>query len=298
MKPRWKSEWITPAASGAVAPTGIVQARASFGPAVRYVCRPSVRKPTRISWCRPGSGWPIDSSSSRASSSGRSISSDSTFASRKTASAGATSARSSSRNAGVGQLGLVDVEHVQERLGGQQVQLAQHGRRRCRPPRRRRTAWSRRRAARAAAAAAAATGARSLRELGLLLQPRQRLLERLQVGQDQLGVDRLDVVGAARSCRRRAPRSGRRTRAPPGRSPIASRMLARNALPRPCPFDAPRTRPAMSTNDTGAGTIFCDANISASSVEPRVGQRRPRRRSARSWRTGSSRRARRSWSAR
>jgi hypothetical protein len=35
MKPRWKSVWITPAACGAVAPTGIVQARASFDPAVR-----------------------------------------------------------------------------------------------------------------------------------------------------------------------------------------------------------------------------------------------------------------------
>ena len=27
MKPRWKSEWMTPAASGAVAPAGMVQAR-------------------------------------------------------------------------------------------------------------------------------------------------------------------------------------------------------------------------------------------------------------------------------
>jgi hypothetical protein len=35
MKPRWKSVWITPAACGAVAPIGIVQARDSFGPAVR-----------------------------------------------------------------------------------------------------------------------------------------------------------------------------------------------------------------------------------------------------------------------
>ena len=35
MKPRWKSVWMTPAASGAVAPTGIVQARDSCGPAVR-----------------------------------------------------------------------------------------------------------------------------------------------------------------------------------------------------------------------------------------------------------------------
>ena len=35
MKPFWKSVWITPAASGAVAPVRIVQARDSFGPAVR-----------------------------------------------------------------------------------------------------------------------------------------------------------------------------------------------------------------------------------------------------------------------
>ena len=35
MKPFWKSVWMTPAASGAVAPLGIVQARDSLGPAVR-----------------------------------------------------------------------------------------------------------------------------------------------------------------------------------------------------------------------------------------------------------------------
>jgi hypothetical protein len=34
MKPRWKSVWMTPAASGAVSPLRIVQARDSFGPAV------------------------------------------------------------------------------------------------------------------------------------------------------------------------------------------------------------------------------------------------------------------------
>ena len=33
-----------------------------------------------------------------------------------------------------------------------------------------------------------------------------------------------------------------------------SRMAARNWLPRPSPFDAPRTRPAMSTKVTEAGT--------------------------------------------
>jgi hypothetical protein len=36
-----------------------------------------------------------------------------------------------------------------------------------------------------------------------------------------------------------------------------SRMLVRNALPRPSPLLAPFTRPAMSTNSTVAGMIFC-----------------------------------------
>ena len=41
-------------------------------------------------------------------------------------------------------------------------------------------------------------------------------------------------------------------------------MLARNLLPSPAPSDAPLTMPAMSTNVTGAGTIFSEPNISAS----------------------------------
>src|SRR6202000_2425479 len=53
MKPFWKSVWITPAASGAVAPIGISQARDSFGPAVRKVCRPRARKPALASVGRP-----------------------------------------------------------------------------------------------------------------------------------------------------------------------------------------------------------------------------------------------------
>lgn len=44
----------------------------------------------------------------------------------------------------------------------------------------------------------------------------------------------------------------------------ASRMLARNLLPRPSPSEAPRTMPAMSTNETVAGRIFSDPWISAS----------------------------------
>ena len=44
----------------------------------------------------------------------------------------------------------------------------------------------------------------------------------------------------------------------------ASRMLARNLLPRPSPSEAPRTMPAMSTNDTVAGRMRSELKISAS----------------------------------
>ena len=50
-----------------------------------------------------------------------------------------------------------------------------------------------------------------------------------------------------------------------------SRMLARNWLPRPSPFDAPATRPAMSTNSTTAGITFSGFAIAASAREARVG---------------------------
>ena len=52
-----------------------------------------------------------------------------------------------------------------------------------------------------------------------------------------------------------------------------SRMLARNLLPSPAPSDAPFTMPAMSTNVTGAGTIFSEREDLGELVEPRIGQR-------------------------
>ncbi len=45
-----------------------------------------------------------------------------------------------------------------------------------------------------------------------------------------------------------------------------SRMLARNLLPSPAPSEAPFTMPAMSTNETTAGTTLAEANISASTA--------------------------------
>ena len=117
------------------------------------------------------------------------MSSISTFASRKTASAGRDQRRQLGAQGGVGQLVLVEVEDVEERLGGQQVQLAQ----------------------RPAVEPGGEDGLPAVEhllrlahglELGhdvlldprLLLQPRDGLLDRLQVGEDQLGVDGLHVV--------------------------------------------------------------------------------------------------------
>ena len=59
----------------------------------------------------------------------------------------------------------------------------------------------------------------------------------------------------------------------------ASRMLARNLLPRPSPSEAPRTIPAMSTNETVAGRIralpntlaSCSSRGSGSATTPTLG---------------------------
>ena len=51
---------MTPAASGAVAPTGIVQARISFGPAVKKLCNPSSPYASRAKVASAGSASPID----------------------------------------------------------------------------------------------------------------------------------------------------------------------------------------------------------------------------------------------
>ena len=47
----------------------------------------------------------------------------------------------------------------------------------------------------------------------------------------------------------------------------ASRMFARNWLPSPSPWLAPATMPAMSTNDTAAGTTRSESNRSASTCK-------------------------------
>ena len=106
MKPRWKSVWMTPAASGAVAPTGIVQARDSFGPGgeVGLQAEGAEADPGQL----VQTGLVLADrlrAAPRLVGVGSSISSDSILASRNTASAGATSARSESSEGRVGELG-------------------------------------------------------------------------------------------------------------------------------------------------------------------------------------------------
>ena len=211
-------------------------------------------KPARANACSPGSGWPTDSSSSAPDSSSSSSSSDSTLASRNTASAGATSSASSCALGVVGEHALVGVEDVEERLGGEQRQLAQRHRGR-RPAENSVRPWS---SIASAACAASSDRPAVLGVARLLLQARDRLLQRLQVGQDQLGVDRLDVgarvdpavdvhdVGVGEHPDHLADRVGL--------ADVGQELVAQpGALGL-----APLTMPAMSTNDTTAGTIFAE----------------------------------------
>ena len=94
---------------------------------------------------------------------------------------------------------------------------------------------------------------------------RELLLDRRQVGERELGVDRLDVRDGSTlpaTCTTLSSSKQRTTCA----IASVSRMLARNWLPRPSPFDAPATSPAMSTNSTTAGITFSGFAIAASAA--------------------------------
>ena len=77
MNPRSKSVWMTPAASGALAPVLMVQALVSFSPVVRYVLRPSNLYTERIIVEKPLSTTPMSAKNSLASSGDISMSSSS-----------------------------------------------------------------------------------------------------------------------------------------------------------------------------------------------------------------------------
>ena len=125
MKPRWKSVWITPAASGAVAPAGIVQARDSLGPAVRNVDRP------RASNERPGQLGQAGLAEAKLGKQlgglvlgqfrqlclGLGVEEDRLGR--------LDQRRQPVAQIAVGKLGVIGVEHIQQRLGRQQLEVAQ-----------------------------------------------------------------------------------------------------------------------------------------------------------------------------
>ena len=297
MKPRWKSEWMTPAASGAVAPTGTVQARASFGPAVRYVCSPSVRKPTRISWLQARLGLADRLQQLAGLLLGQLDQLRLDLGVHEDRLGGGDQRPQLVEERGVGQLLLVDVEDVEERLGGEQVQLAQLLDARCPRRPRRRTGWCRCRAARRPASRRRPCAARSLRSLASF-SSRGSAFSRVCRSARISSVLIVSMSSAGETLPSTCTTFGSEKARTTWQIAEASRMLARKALPRPCPLEAPRTRPAMSTNETGAGHDLLRAEDLGELIRAARRAARPRRRSARSWRTGSSPRARRSWSAR
>ena len=70
----------------------------------------------------------------------------------------------------------------------------------------------------------------------------------LEVRQDELRLDRLHVGDRVERSRRRARRPCPRNSARPRRSRPPRGCAGGTCFPRPSPFEAPRTRPAMSTN--------------------------------------------------
>ena len=149
--------------------------------------------------------------------------------------AGATSSLELLAARVVGQHGLVRVEDVEERLGREQAQLAERlasrrrhrrGSARCRGPH--------------GGLGAASTGTSVLAACALpSAGAGQRLLEGLQVGEDQLGRI-VSMSTRGRRARRRARRRGRRRPGRPGRS-----RRTRGCWPGTCcPAPRPRTRPS------------------------------------------------------
>lgn len=98
---------------------------------------------------------------------------------------------------------------------------------------------------------------------GFLLQARHRLLERLHVGEDQLGLDDLDV-GRGVDLAVDVHHVVVGEHAHHLTDGVALTDVGEELVAQPAPSDAPFTMPAMSTNVTGAGTVLSDENISAS----------------------------------
>ena len=109
-----------------------------------------------------------------------------------------------------------------------------------------------------------------------------------QVGERELGVDHLDVADRIDlACSTWITLASSKQRTTLAIASV-SRMLARNLLPRPSPFEAPATSPAMSTNSTIAGMHLLRL-VDRGELAPGAGRApRRRRRWARWCRTDSS----------
>src|SRR5829696_686424 len=101
MKPRWRSEWMRPAASGAVAPRWTSQALVSSSPVVRKVIRSRSRQAAPTTWSRPPRSTPYPRSRSAASSGGSSAASASRAAATATVGRPSLASASAARSAAV-----------------------------------------------------------------------------------------------------------------------------------------------------------------------------------------------------
>ena len=225
--------------------------------------------PARASACRPGSSWPIDSSSSRGAGllvQLQQLGLDLRVEEHRVGGRDELGELLAARL--VGEHGLVGVEDVEERLGGEQGQLAQRrpvdagGEQGACPRSGSRRLPRRPRAPGAGPSASAPPSAGAARPSpgsgGRRGSARSRSVS-------------MSLAASMRpsTCTTSGSSKTRTT----WQIASDSRMLARNLLPSPAPSEAPLTMPAMSTNDTTAGTVFAELWILGQHVEPGVGQR-------------------------
>ena len=258
MKPFSKSEWMTPAASGAFAPMRTVQARTSFGPAVKKLCRPSRWYAAWARVSRPECSSPMDSRYSAASSASRSASSASTSAQMGMAFwpwMVRSSCSWSSSQFATYRIGFMVRRNrscaaarsssVRSRVAARLPWLSQSWRR---------FATSRR-------GFISLSRFASFSSLGI-----ERSSEPRSARMSSVWMVSTSAAGSTNSPVRPVSRMTLGSLKKRTTSQMASqlRMFAKNWLPRPSPSFAPLTRPAMSTNSTEAGTIFAGCTISAS----------------------------------
>ena len=223
--------------------------------------------------------------------------STSSLALRNTASAGRDERTEPGVQVGVGELVLVEVEHVDERLGRQQAQPRREGEVDPGGLAPRHTACSPPRAPSGPRAAFSRSGLDSFLIRDSFSSRDDRLLEGLQVGEDQLGVDRLDV-----RARRDLAVDVDDVAVLEGAHDLADRVgltdVGEELVAQPLPLG----RAAHDAGDVDEGDrrrqdLLApeDLGEAARAARPAAGRRR---RWGRWSRTGSSRRGRCSWSGR